>query len=442
MKPELLAALAAALMFATAVPAQTVPAYVPTNGLVGWWPFSGNAQDQSGNGNHGVVSGATLDSDRFGNSNQAYYFNGTNNVISVAPPNASFANGVTVSLWCKLVQGSGNAQFLVTRGNDNTVGHFHMQYNQQAFPQKFGGGINQWFNTPSVLSSQTYPTPHNEWYHVVYTYDNQTEYLYINCQLAGVTEYSGQIGNNPDPIQFGNGFSTHNDTYRVRGLVDDIGIWNRALNREEIKALYYAGNPPPATVVMQTACNSYTWPLNGQTYTESGSYSETLTNSTCCCDSTVMLELTILSNFVDTVIAQINSGQTYTLPDGKSVNAGGVYAVNLPGIDGCDSLITTILSVLEIDYKVFIPNGFSPNDDGINDTWQVFGNKEFMERLEVQVFDRWGEKVFESSDIDFRWNGRFKGKPVSAEEFVYIVKITWAGASAPKVYTGSITILR
>ena len=40
--------------------AQNVPSYVPANGLVGWWPFAGNANDESGNGNNGLVNGATL----------------------------------------------------------------------------------------------------------------------------------------------------------------------------------------------------------------------------------------------------------------------------------------------------------------------------------------------------------------------------------------------
>ena len=47
-----------------------VPSYVPTDGLVGYWPFNGNANDESGNGNNGTVNGATLTSDRFGNENQ------------------------------------------------------------------------------------------------------------------------------------------------------------------------------------------------------------------------------------------------------------------------------------------------------------------------------------------------------------------------------------
>jgi hypothetical protein len=62
-----------------------IPSYVPTNGLVGYWPFNGNANDVSGNGNNGVVSGATLTTDRFGAANKAYSFNGSSNFISVSP---------------------------------------------------------------------------------------------------------------------------------------------------------------------------------------------------------------------------------------------------------------------------------------------------------------------------------------------------------------------
>ncbi len=54
-----------------------------TNGLVLYYPFDGNANDASGNGNNGTVEGATLTTDRFGNPNSAYYFNGVNNDILV-----------------------------------------------------------------------------------------------------------------------------------------------------------------------------------------------------------------------------------------------------------------------------------------------------------------------------------------------------------------------
>ena len=60
-----------------------IPNYVPANGLVGWWPFNGNANDESGNGNHGTVNGATLTQDRFGNANMAYGFDGVDDWILI-----------------------------------------------------------------------------------------------------------------------------------------------------------------------------------------------------------------------------------------------------------------------------------------------------------------------------------------------------------------------
>ena len=76
---------------------QSVPSYVPTNGLVGWWGFNGNAQDGSGNGNHGTVNGATLTTDRFGNQNSAYDFDGVNDDINVSggPSISSMENSGT-----------------------------------------------------------------------------------------------------------------------------------------------------------------------------------------------------------------------------------------------------------------------------------------------------------------------------------------------------------
>jgi hypothetical protein len=63
-----------------------LPAYVPTLGLSGYWLFSGNANDESGNGNNGTVNGAQLTSNRFSAPNQAYSFNGSSDFISTLFP--------------------------------------------------------------------------------------------------------------------------------------------------------------------------------------------------------------------------------------------------------------------------------------------------------------------------------------------------------------------
>lgn len=62
---------------------QDLPAYVPTNGLVAYYPFNGNANDESGNGHHGTVNGATLTSDRNDVQNSSYSFDGLDDYISI-----------------------------------------------------------------------------------------------------------------------------------------------------------------------------------------------------------------------------------------------------------------------------------------------------------------------------------------------------------------------
>jgi hypothetical protein len=94
--------LALLLCFGTFASAQ-VPSYVPTNGLVGWWPFNGNANDESGNGNHGTVNGATLAADRFGNAGKAYSFDGSDliTVLNNSSLNIQPSNGFSVSIWAE-----------------------------------------------------------------------------------------------------------------------------------------------------------------------------------------------------------------------------------------------------------------------------------------------------------------------------------------------------
>ena len=74
--------------------AQTVPAHVPSNGLVGWYSFTGNANDESGFGNNGIINGATLTAGKLAIPNSAYLFNGTSNVINLLNP---FLGGTQVN---------------------------------------------------------------------------------------------------------------------------------------------------------------------------------------------------------------------------------------------------------------------------------------------------------------------------------------------------------
>jgi hypothetical protein len=288
-------------LYTSTVPVSCLPAYVPTSGLVGYWPFCGNANDESGNGNNGTVNGATLTSDRNGNINSAYSFN--NNTISI-PDNSSIgitqSSGQSISVWAYLT-GSQTTQHLLGRRGWNCFDY------QIAFSYGDSQGLSYWISEGGLTSS--YQIPLNQWVFIVGTYNAGIWKLYINQQLLATDNTTYSFITYPScPLTFGNsgGFQG------FIGKLDDIGIWNRALTDCEIQNLYTSTNPTNLT--SQTACDTYTW--NGTTYTASGVYTDT---SNCVTQS---LNLTITPSSTNTTTASACGSYTW---NGTTYTTSGVY---------------------------------------------------------------------------------------------------------------------
>ena len=99
------------------------------------------------------------------------------------------------------------------------------------------------------------------------------------------------------------------------------------------------------------------------------------------------------------------------------------------------------------DFDLYIPNVFSPNADGINDLWHVFGDlKKVVKIKELRIFDRWGENMFEAfnfpvNDPAFGWNGKSRGKYLNPAVFVYYLIAEFADGSE-RLYKGDINLVR
>lgn len=112
------------------------------------------------------------------------------------------------------------------------------------------------------------------------------------------------------------------------------------------------------------------------------------------------------------------------------------YAVTTV-VNGCTYTDTVNVNVIQL---IDPPNTFSPNGDGINDTWEVPGIADYP-GSEVIIYDRWGQKVFKSNGYREPWDGSHNGKQVSEGTFYYYIKLNQlAGRSDP--YTGYISIIR
>jgi hypothetical protein len=295
-----------AILLATTTFAQ-VPNYVPTNGLVGWWPFNGNANDESGNGNNGTVNGAILTSDRNSVANQAYSFDGSTSYIYVPFSSSinSIQSGITMSAWILMDGGTGAGtpprimELRGAYGNGGDAGLVMLAHDNSNIERTFEVRWHNNFGNTNVSINPTNSVPSLTWHHVLFSADGLSasgkfylDGILINTnaneQMQGVINACNY---NNNPLIIG---AESNLIGKWGGKLDDIGIWNRALSACEIKDLYYSqlGSTNSTSSETQTALDNYTWPLNNQTYTHSGTYSDTLVNAAGC-DSIVTLNLTL-----------------------------------------------------------------------------------------------------------------------------------------------------
>jgi len=215
-----------------------------TNGLMVYYPFSGNANDASGNGYNGVVTGATLTKDRSGYSNKAYHFNGVSGTkIQTQYSGILGANTRSVSLWAKRVEPLYNASHLLTWGKPYNSGQGY-----SIFMQSWTGGVPiiAVDNGGSLAGVQNSKVGDGKWHNYSFIYDQNagTNITTVKVYIDGVffadnAFYNTQNINTVADVKLviGEFWSSGNDPRTFNGDIDDIRIYNRALTQSEITYL-------------------------------------------------------------------------------------------------------------------------------------------------------------------------------------------------------------
>lgn len=241
-----------------------VPSYIPARGLQGYWPFTGNANDLSGNNHHGQTHGVTLLKDRFGNDNNAYYFNGISNFITTSYEGILGTHPRAISFWA-LANDRHKHKTIIGWGSNklfpNAGGRFEC-----AFGGSFYHDVEDPFLGATIAVSDAgvtfeaqEPVTDGNWHHYVFQFNkkyvkdvevyqdgllltHEIYRFYKNCLI------------NTKPgihVNFGAYFAPEDTIGFYNGLLDDIIIYDRALSKAEINALYSAPDPIKKTNLLK-----------------------------------------------------------------------------------------------------------------------------------------------------------------------------------------------
>ena len=214
-----------------------------TDGLVAYYPFNGNAKDESGNNNNAVFNNAVLVSDKLGNSKSAYSFNGKNQYIKIRNSSTlNFKKAITIAAWVNIngfYDGTCHGNRIIMKGIDNsTNGNYMLTYDDGHYTNGSNCSIKNPDNTHQTfygvdLGKNNTFIKKSQWYFVVFTSDGNVSKLYVNCDLISTEVAQQKNFSNQEDLFFG---KMDNDQYPYwfNGVLDDVRIYNRALSSNEI----------------------------------------------------------------------------------------------------------------------------------------------------------------------------------------------------------------
>jgi hypothetical protein len=205
-----------------------------SEGLIAYYPFNGNAIDESDNAYDGTVSGAILTSDRFGNPNSAYSFDGIDDYIKLGDDFDQESNSINV--WFKIADMMifENGETIIASDHANKVNGLWSitmrtdAENSQSPQLRFNRNGNGDVNLNPVGS---------DWYMATMTFDGSNYKYYINGVIVNSGLDQGNI-NSKDGISLATVGTTRKFDRYFNGLIDDIRIYNRALDVNEIITIY------------------------------------------------------------------------------------------------------------------------------------------------------------------------------------------------------------
>lgn len=213
---------------------------LPTQGLVAYYPFNGNTNDESGNGHNGLGYNTTDSNDRFGNLNSSFHFNGTDSKVTVTNF-PILTDNFSYSCWIKIVGNNwnNNIQSFGILGTGPSNHTWDLGYdNVDRRWDLWDATPDSWYTDYSLYATNNLL----DWTYVTVVYNANSKSLYVNGILLNSKSVVLPLPFKGDnTLVIGNFQGTVPNEQAMNGSIDDIRIYNRALTNSEIQALYHEG---------------------------------------------------------------------------------------------------------------------------------------------------------------------------------------------------------
>jgi gliding motility-associated-like protein len=476
-------------------------------GLIAYLPFNNNTNDESGNDNHGVAHGIQFARDFAGRPGSAASFNGKDSYIEI-PSSPSLNSTALLTIALKFyIDGPVEPKYLLQRGKKEGVTSakemYHLRFSPLTEPREID--FNVWepesCNLKVHLGTVTTSgklADNYQWHCLVGIFDGRSVVIYLDG-IPSATVYPKQpfieMCTGDFPIYLGAAVSKYFTSFK--GIIDEVRIYNRALNKSEVE-LYSVdcGRPSPQVIVGMTADKDLCFPSkiqfrdssiargtsivsrvwnfgDGQIssaanpvheYSTTGTFLARLnitdSNGVDYEDSVEVKIESLIKKFAfagvdtltcttDPVQLSASGGITYNWSPCILLNdctiqspilskaSSASFTVTVQDTNGCIDTDTVNVAYMDPLQQLFIPDIFSPNGDRLNDFFKPVNPGQQINAVNWSVYNRYGQLLFEGKDNSAQWDGTYKGKDQPEGAYIVVTQLK-ATASCPARKTKSI----